>query len=458
MTKIKAYRPAILDFDFISARDNTEAIPVCLTLLERQILMAVIEPVAWLTRWTGNVDSDVIESWRDGLYYKLMGECAMDCNEVWACLGISPVPDDLLTWLQNQMASDPEIIETIQNPPGTIESPIATEIMVSECDKDVVFAFALQLVQFINTAITDVFELIEAATNAAEFAAVVLEKIPGAAQVTGFMDYLQEAIAEQYLASYDTTLEHNYACAIMCMIVSQEDCEATWDDLYQYFLQRFGAGLANKDIIDLLEFIGGGLWTGTEFCDAMFAAFCGMMFYGDSWANITLAGIQRFWASWLNDSNPDWETLCGESCGWSLDQLLGSTYSETWWEATCGIEELTIVRSTICGGFRGLIINIIYPEPAKTNRIKIYYRYDGLGADGEGRYTVFDNEDEILKQGTWVLNTMSGDVWDTFIKYIDQEGVSRVKFELIASFDEEEGGYTATNEITLDGSGDDPFA
>jgi hypothetical protein len=321
-----------------------------------------------------------------------------------------------------------------------------------------VFAFSLQLVQFINLAIENLFEVLELITNSVEFAQVVLESIPVVTTVANFVDYLQESLAEEYLAEYTQTLENTYACEIMCLIVSQQDCSATWQDLYEYFLQRFGAGLENIDLFDLLNYIGGGGLSGTVFVDAAFAAFCGIMYYGDRWGDITLKGIQNFWGSWSNDSNSDWEILCGSDCGWTLEQSITSQDIETWWDDTCGILETNLLRSTVCGeGFRGLIVNVTLPEDRMVNRIEIDYRYDNLGANGLGRWTVFDDENEILQQGQWNLVEMTGQDFDTFIKYIDQIETHRVKFELIGSFDEEEGGYTATNLVTLSGQGSDPF-
>lgn len=452
------------DYDFISAKDAADPTEyqICLTWAERQILLAMIDYIGWKTRWyspTGAaISQDTIDAWRDAIAGELMFGNCLDCTDVWECLGVSEAPTDLLAWLIAQLGSQADVINLLVNPGNSsVPSPIADIEITAGCDQDKTFAFSLQLVQFMNTVIEDAFEIFESATNWVEFGGLVVDSIPFLSEVTDLVEYLYSTMVEQYLASYTTSLENEYACAIYCMIMAHENCTITWFDLYQYFLQRFGAGMANVQLPDLLQYIAGGGWSGSEFCDASMAMFCGVMYYGGDWAGITLAGIKMFWDSWLNDENSDWETLC-TSCGWTLTQTLDSTHGETWWTATCGNIQTDRVDSADCGGYRGVIINVTLPSDRTVNRIEIDYRYDGLGEDGLGRWTVFNDSDEILQQDSWALDELSGSEWDVFIKYVDQVEVHRVKFELIASFDEEEGGYTATNEVTLSGEGSDPFS
>jgi len=41
------------------------------------------------------------------------------------------------------------------------------------------------------------------------------------------------------------------------------------------------------------------------------------MHYGGEWFGLTITGIQKFWNSWFNDPNSDWQTLC--DCGYDYD-------------------------------------------------------------------------------------------------------------------------------------------
>jgi len=326
------------DYDFILDRDTYELTTApCLTNGERHILLAMIDYIGWATRWVSPsgqaIDQDVIEAYADSIAKKLVwGGCEgmVDCAEVWTCLGVETPPDDLLEWLREQLENNPEIINIIINPGGGgAIAPASDEIMVSGCDLDQLYAFIVQLVQFCNLAVVNAYERFEALTNWVETSVIVLDEIPLLTWVIEYIQYMQETIIDNYLAEYDTVLETQYICDLFCLAQTNEQCGLTWFQLYEYFLERFGAGLEQVDIFDLLEFICGGGWSGTEFCDLSLAVFCGVMNQSGEWFGITLEGIKRFWNAWLNDSNSDWEMLCAE-CEWSVHYDFADLCSYQW--------------------------------------------------------------------------------------------------------------------------------
>ena len=345
------------DYDFILDRDTYEiTIAPCLTNGERHILLSMMDYIGWSTRWVSPsgqpISQDVIEGYADSISKKLIwGGCEemVDCAEVWACLGVDTPPDDLLDWLLDQLNNNPEIINIIINPGGDgVTAPASDEIMVSGCDLDQLFAFITQLVQFCNIAVTDAYERFEALTNWVETSLIILDEIPLLSWVVEYIQYMQEVVLENYLAEYDVVLETQYICDLFCLAQKNEGCGLTWFQVYEYFMGRFGAGNEQIDIIDLLEFIVGGSWSGTQFCDLSLAVFCGVMNQSGEWFGITLEGIKRFWDTWLNDSNNDWETLC-EACEWVVnysfaegcyfgwDLPIGEAHSGGDWWATINV-------------------------------------------------------------------------------------------------------------------------
>lgn len=452
-------------YDYISSKDDTDAFPVCLTWAERQILLSMVDYIGWQTRWEyseGEAPLDVIEAWRDRIAYKLMGECAVDCSDVWACLGISGTPPaSIEAWLELQLETNSDVINTVVNPPlGTVASPVASDNIITGCDQDNTFAFALQLVQFINACITDAFEILEAITNVTEFARQVLANAPALTIAADFVDYMEETLCDNYLAQYTQSVENDLACAVYCMIMQRDSCTVAWEDLYAYFLYRFGAGVENIDLADLLEFIGGGTWSGTQFVDAAFALFTGVMFYGNEWWGITLEGVQRFWNSWVNDENGDWETLCS-SCGWLLEQLLDSGHTETYWAATFGTVESDRVSSIPIPslGYRGLVVNVTLPSDRRINMVKIYYRKTSGSPDNEGVFSIFDDSDTMIDQFAFGMIDSGATGWDIYTHYFDTDvDIHRVKFEgKVNKSDPYGGGYCAVNQIDISGGGSDPF-
>ena len=308
----KRWKSIELDYAWISAADHVTSIPVCLTWRERQILLSLVEIVGWTTRWTNNPVKDTVQNWRDTLVYKLTTECAVDCTDVWACLGITGTPPtDLVEWLVDQINENGDIITGIDSRGGgSVPAPtILTDAGIG-CDLDDLYGFCLQLVQFMNRAIEDAYELLELKTNPFEFAQAATKEMSYVGLVVDFIAYLQDSIIEAYLANYDEDLEVEYACALMCVALENEDCSLSWLDVYQYFMGRFGAEFADTTVTDLLTFIVAGSWSGSEFCDASFATFANILYMSGEWFGITLERVQQFWATWLNDPNSDWESLC----------------------------------------------------------------------------------------------------------------------------------------------------
>lgn len=452
------------DYDYILERETSEVSEVCLSYHERQILLTLVEYIGWSKRWYSGlgttISQDKIDLWRDSISRRLMfGVCEMDCNDVWACLGITETPPgSILAWLLEQLSSNGDVINTINVPSPEAISPVVYEEMVANCDYDYLYGFCVQLIQYINRACEDFYELLELVSNPLEFTQIVSEKSPLLSMVTDYVNFMQEAIVEAYLANYDATLEQEYICAVFCIAKLNDGCSLTWMELYEYFLARVGTNLENKHILDLLEFLVGGNWEGTEFCDLTFAAFCGVMHNLGTWLGIDLNGIKLLWESWGNDPNTDWITLCVD-CGWELIQMLDSSHEETWWTNSFGLLEFDRVASEPIPslGYRGLVINVTLPEVRRVNTVTSYYRKTEGSPNSVGIMTLFDVGDNVLAQHNWTMvNSSIG--WDAEEYTFDQNNVSRVKIELYCNTSNPYGdGYCATNEIKITGTGLDPF-
>lgn len=453
------------DYDFIKSKDNVDTIAVCFTYRERQILLSMLDYIGWSTRWFSptdqTIDQDDIDAWRDSIGKKLMfGDCPVDCDEVWYCIlptGES-IPDDLLSWLIGQLGSNGDVINIINNPPASSTPPaIVDEPIYTNCDSDYLYGFILQLVKFINTAIENSYERFEAATNTLEAYQAISEEIPIMTEVTDFVAYLQDTIVEEYLAAYDTAYENEVSCDLFCLARRPgNECTLTWNELYEYFLARLGAGLANKDILDLLQFILGGGWNGTEFADASFAAFCGIMYYAGEWTGLTLPLIQKYWTSFTNDPNSDWETLCDE-CAWQVDYTYPDSQIDDWsiiygvydgthhWIASeddPGVHETAKVERTFSPAFDGL--KEVWCDGCK---IQTSGNHDGYGVyfhvvHGGGTYDVqWVGDPDGANAKAIMPSTFNGVTYITIEVREDSVG---------------DGGFTRHMGISLLGAGDNP--
>lgn len=85
------WKGVVLDYDFLLIQDNSLEYMVCFTELELQILLALLLPAQWKTRYysdTQEINQDVIDTWIDGIYLELMGYC-MPCGDFGISIDVS---------------------------------------------------------------------------------------------------------------------------------------------------------------------------------------------------------------------------------------------------------------------------------------------------------------------------------------------------------------------------------
>lgn len=175
---------------------------------------------------------------------------------------------------------------------------------------------ALNLVIVGDRYITDIFQQIEAASNAIERAEIAAGNIPAFGQaissVAGFADQLQEEVAEAYLAAYGIDYEVGLACEIFCLMT--EDCTISVDDLILIMENRMGT-ITFEDFNAFVTFLATGTFAGDQYCDFMFYLLFMAMKFGQKFVDL----IDLFDLSIIigigaeNRESDVWEELC-EDC------------------------------------------------------------------------------------------------------------------------------------------------
>lgn len=190
-----------------------------------------------------------------------------------------------------------------------------------ECSKDVLWAQCIQLVQYTNQLVVDALEAAEVATNTSELVDVIANfpglDEAGADVITGYIQFLQEGIQENYVAQYDQPIENEIACAIFC--ACQADCQITIErvcDVYNALVGQFFADFPTSwtTLAQFLSYFGDG----NIGSDVVVYALQYMIWAGGQLANIFLGdvgtlAIQTILALAVNDANSDWAILC-EDC------------------------------------------------------------------------------------------------------------------------------------------------
>lgn len=205
--------------------------------------------------------------------------------------------------------------ESGELPPITEENPT----IAYSCDADDLFGACTQMVDLIDTLITDVFQVIEAASNGVEAASAALEFIPGLnllGSVLEITNVLQETFAENYAAAYNATIRDELRCALFCAVLP--DCTFDFLKLVEVLSDLAGQSVLTLDLEDFIEFFVEGAFSGSEVVYGAFWFAAGILQYGGSFAGISAQKFLQLTASFLNDPDGDWATLCDE-CTWEQE-------------------------------------------------------------------------------------------------------------------------------------------
>lgn len=285
--------------------------------------------------------TQIAKIWNQAYVETDWGSC-MNCEELVACL--QPVFDlqtaDILAATQamlnaqtisivNQVTTNITNYQVYQtNTPGQPMTPEqSAENIVGEtnpaCNKNILWAQCLALVQFTNRAIEDLFDRIESAANAVELAGVFndlpivvwISETLGGEFAEGLVNYYQEAVQEGYLSQYDAEYENELACALFC--AAGDDCTLSVDLLVSVFYERVDDVVPTTpaDTVELLLLAAGITVTGTTVVDLMFwfgwqLVQYSKWFIGD--ALPSMFTLQNLLNLAVNDANNDWMILCEE--------------------------------------------------------------------------------------------------------------------------------------------------
>lgn len=367
---------------------------------------------------------------------------------------------------QQSLSGEPLTEEQFSDPE---EGNLLPDEVTSECDPDKLFGAAGGIVDYINDAITDVFEALEQASNTIEYAAIAAQLAPAigstASSAIEFADQVQETLAEAYAGEFTVEVRDQLACDIFCRALAN-DCHITLETLNEMLLER----LATIDFDDFAEFVlyfSTGAFEGTQVVEVAFMLVVQALRYGQQFAGILglspLAVIAKRAAS--RDPDPAWEELC---------DCVGTAYD--WEEITDAVTGENVEKWSILGGVWGTyeaglyfdsstidLGELVYRALVLTRTVEPetilnYIRVDGTYSPG----VLHDTNDQ-----TWYFE------WGTYSDNIQEpasptlprtltglsEAGDDVFLQLIAGVqpgDTDPGGIARITKITLRGDGDPP--
>ena len=246
------------------------------------------------------------------------------CSAILDC--IESTPD-----IQNAIARyslSPGLTGTTGQDAGLLATNMITD--TTGCDNDMIFGAITGLVDLFNNLATDLIEVFVAAPNGVGRLGDIIEAIPGVG-VLPFDDLLQfsesfvEDLSENYAAAYTESLRNELRCELFC--ITQENCQITFEEVFQYFVSRLGVTIDYTNLNALVEDVLGQNWIGTALVDVTHVLFAGILSYGGSLLDIDLASITTLVSSLFNDPDPDWLTLC-PSCTATWSKTFDFTTTE----------------------------------------------------------------------------------------------------------------------------------
>jgi len=224
--------------------------------------------------------------------------------------------------VSDQQAAQDTLPENVRNEEG-------------DCIPDNLWGACLYLVQSGNRAITDFFDILEAASNALEASAIIAQNIPAvgqyAASAAQFADQMRETIAEGYAAAYTEDYEQSLACDLFCL--AKADCELSLDQMIATMNARLTSPIDIGDMGEIMAGIASGTWIGDEIADIAFMVYFSAVRFGQQFADKIgvrpLSDLMSLGADQLASDN--WQILCDCGEAWILElDFTGSDMPENW--------------------------------------------------------------------------------------------------------------------------------
>jgi hypothetical protein len=291
---------------------------VKLTLDEHKEMLSALHAGATLIY--GNDANRVVWHWLKQIEYPYMF-CEKMAACILAAIGTDNALDEALyLWLVSQLEESlgsgdslDQILQKMKDAASSGSSVAASKtplISNPTCDRDLLYGYTRQLVEMMNSLITDAFQIFEVITNTIEFVQSVTDAIPILTNITDIISYMQDTLVEAYLANYDLANSTEYACDLFCLAL-ETDCTLTWDDLLRYFAGRVDK-ITTGDIFNMMAAIAVGGYVGDEYVHICHYMLAGILSRGGDWLGISLVQIQQLSQAFFNDPDPDWETQCDE--------------------------------------------------------------------------------------------------------------------------------------------------
>ena len=287
-----------------------------------------------------------------------------------------------------------------------------TDIFQSQgpCDNDNIYGMTVQLTAFLNAVSEDILEVFVTAFAVPGRLGDIIEAIPGVGSlpfddILQFMEKLAEQVNDAYQSAYDIQIAEDISCALFC--IAQGDCTLTMEDARDWFQQQLTESVENTDFLTVANDIIANNWLGEQSIYVMHWLILDTIIFGGEMLGVDVNRLTTTIASYFNDPDSDWSTLCLE-CQWTQKWLAGdgNPVDDDWVISTGAYNGVTeeidwanwsassngiVTRYTFTGSFNITRVHLtgrIYQFlDQRFTRIRIYNEFD---VEQEGVFVVMD--------------------------------------------------------------------
>jgi len=292
----------------------------------RQIYMGALQIMAqW---WYWDVDNptqsqDVIQRVMECAYLTsedFYGCMDIDCQDIIDCINNTPELQQLISSMQT--------VSSIDDTTPEDASILATDILQGQgsvsCDNDSLYGASLQLTQLLNTVSENLLDIFVNGFNNASNLATVIEAIPvvGELPFDDILDFLEKVATQintAYQSAYDTQLEEDISCLFFCE--SQLNCELTFEQARDVIKAELANPVSVQDFASVINDMIANNWFGQQSVYVFFYFILETIILGGEILGLDVNRFAKTVATYFNDPNPDWATLC-TNCN--------SPVTETW--------------------------------------------------------------------------------------------------------------------------------
>jgi len=257
------------------------------------------------------------------------GVCVTDCDDILDCIESSLTIQEAIAKYSGSSNINSGTAENVTNLSGElVDNPAG-------CDNDIIFGMCVQLVEFADRLIKDLFENLAAANLASVNVGYLISLVPVVESLPldeafQLADKLVNDMEVAYLSASTQLLKDEIACDLFCL-AQDNNCVLTLEMVRDYFQDKANIVFTYTDVLSfLIDFIN-GTFVGNAVYYGMNILFFQIFAFGGKFLDYLFTDYLRVINSMYNDPNSDWTTIC-DDCPTDWTWTSDFANSENIWE------------------------------------------------------------------------------------------------------------------------------